>query len=248
MNRTWISLLLLTGVLAAPPLHAQSWLERATGTLEGLTGGGDRAPAVTGGAESEIAAGLKEALRIATERTVDRLGTEGGFNADPAVHIPLPETLARVQSALEQVGMGGMAEQLELRLNRAAEAAAPEAREVFVEAIRGMTLEDARGILNGPQDAASQYLRRTMSDPLKQRMRPIVDAEIAEVGAIQVYDRMKAEYANLPFVPDVKADLTDHTLDEALDGIFHYLGKEEARIRADPAARTTDLLKKVFGG
>lgn len=231
---------------AAPPAMAQSWLDKAQDTIKGLGGGdGDSSAALS---DSEITGGLKEALRVATERTVDEVGVEDGFNADPAIHIPLPKTLKTVQSALRQVGMADMADDLELRLNRAAEAAAPEAKAVFFDAIKQMTWQDARRILNGPKDAATQYFRRTMSDPLKARMRPIVDTQLAQVGAVRTYDDMMGQYDELPFMPDAKANLTDYTLDKALDGIFHYLGKEEARIRANPAARTTDLLRKVFGG
>jgi hypothetical protein len=240
------ALLLALMPLSASDVAAQSWLDKAKETIEGLSGGSGGGE---GGAlsDSEVAGGLKEALRFATERTVNTVGVEDGFNADPKIHIPLPKSLKTVQSALRQVGMSGMADDLELRLNRAAEAAAPEAKAVFFDAIEQMTWDDARQILDGPDDAATQYFRRTMSDPLKGRMRPIVDSQLAEVGAVRTYDDMMGQYDQIPFVPDAKANLTDYTLDKALDGIFHYLGKEEARIRANPAARTTDLLKKVFG-
>jgi hypothetical protein len=109
-----------------------------------------------------------------------------------------------------------------------------------------MTFEDARGILNGPDDAATQYFRKTMSPDLAEAMRPVVDDSLSEVGAVQSYDRMMGKYADLPFVPDVKADLSDHVVNKGMDGIFYYMAKEEAAIRKDPVKRTTDLLKKVF--
>lgn len=250
MDRTSLFALALCALLAAPAATAQSWLDRATDTLDQLRGGGGEAApgAASALSDPEVARGLKEALEVAVRRTIDEVGVKGGFSADPDIRIPLPDTLERVQRALETVGMAGLADDLELRLNRAAEAAAPEAREVLGDAIREMTWDDARRILNGPDDAATQYFRRTMSDPLKERMRPIVDGQLDQVGALRLYDRVLGEYRSLPMVPDVQADLTGYTLDEALDGIFHYLGQEEARIRDDPAARTTDLLKKVFGG
>ncbi|WP_193725730.1 DUF4197 domain-containing protein [Ferruginivarius sediminum] len=247
MRRAIIAAALLLALVppSASDAAAQSWLDKARETVEGLSGGGGGDAGTL--SDSDIAGGLKEALRFATERTVNTVGVEDGFNADPQIHIPLPKSLKTVQSALRQVGMSSMADDLELRLNRAAEAAAPEAKAVFFDAIKQMTWDDARQILDGPKDAATQYFRRTMSEPLKGRMRPIVDSQLAQVGAVQTYDDMMGQYDQIPFVPDAKANLTDYTLDKALDGIFHYLGKEEARIRGNPAARTTDLLKKVFG-
>lgn len=229
----------------AMPAGAQSLLDKAKDALGGL-GGGDGAggSALSAG---EIAGGLTEALRVATGRTVEQVGVEDGFNADPAIHIPLPGALQDVQEALQMVGLSDLADELELRLNRAAEAAAPEAKAVFWESIEQMTWEDAQQILDGPDDAATQYFRRTMSSPLKERMKPIVDGALAEAGAIKSYDEMMGAYGKLPLMPDVKADITDYTLDQALDGLFHYLAEEEARIRQNPAARSSELLQKVFG-
>lgn len=199
-------------------------------------------------ATDEIIAGLREALKVGAERVVETVGRADGFNKSPDIHIPLPEDLAMVQSALGAIGLGALGEELELKLNRAAEAAAPKAKAIFWDAIASMTLEDARKILDGPTDAATQYFRNAMSAPLKAEMRPVVDMTLDQVGALRAYDRMMSAYANLPFVPDVKADLANYALDKALDGIFLYLSREEAAIRQNPAQRTTELLKKVFGG
>jgi hypothetical protein len=177
---------------------------------------------------------------------VQKLGQTDGFYKDPQIHIPLPGKLATVKSALDKVGMGSFADDLELKLNRAAEAATPKARELFLNAISEMTFEDGRQILNGPEDAATQYFRKTMSPDLAEAMAPVVDDSLAQVGAVQSYDRMMGKYADLPLVPDVKANLTDHVVDKGMDGIFHYMAKEEAAIRTNPVNRTTDLLKKVF--
>ena len=179
---------------------------------------------------------------------VDRLGREDGFNDDPVVRIPLPRTLRRAQSLLEEAGLGDYGEDLELRLDRAAERAVPEARDVFVRAIRQMSVDEAREIVTRPDDAATQYFKKAMSPELRERMRPIVTDALTEVGAIQVYQRFTGQYRNLPMVPDVEANLAEHTLDKALDGVFHYMAREEAAIRNTPARRTTELLKKVFGG
>lgn len=197
--------------------------------------------------DGEIARGLKEALRVGSERVVGTLGKTDGFNKAPDVHIPLPPALQNVRKVLDTLGAGAMADDLELRLNRAAEAAVPKAKKLFGDAIAQMTLDDARAIYNGPKDSATQYFRGKMSGPLAADMRPIVDGELARVGAIRSYDGMIGQYKSMPFVPDVKANLTDYVLGKAIDGVFLYLGREEAAIRDNPAKRTTDLLRRVFG-
>ncbi len=196
---------------------------------------------------NEIAAGLREALKVGSERVVRQVGAPDGFNADPEIHIRLPGTLQNVQSMLQRVGMAELADDLELKLNRGAEAAAPEAKALFWKAINEMTLDDAKKIYDGPDDAATRYFKGKRSPPRAERMAPIVDSSLSEVGAIRAYDDMMARYEAIPFVPDVKADLTDYVVQKALDGIFFYIAKEEAAIRNDPAARTAELLKKVFG-
>jgi hypothetical protein len=211
-----------------------------------LLGGGDE-DADGGLSLDEIGDGLRDALKVGTERVVDQVAQEDGFNADPEIHIPLPETLGRVEKALKTVGLSSMTDDLELRLNRAAEAAAPKAKDLFWDAIAEMTLEDVKDIYNGADDAATRYFQDKMSDPLADEMRPVIDESLAEVGAIQAYDGMMGEYSSLPLMPDVKADLTSHVLDLALEGLFYYLAQEEAAIRTDPAKRTTEVLQKVFG-
>lgn len=169
-----------------------------------------------------------------------------GFNSDPAIHIPLPEKMATVQSTLGKVGLDSMLNDLETRLNRAAEDATPKAAKIFEQAISDMTLDDIKGIYNGPDDAATRYFQGKMSAPLTQEMRPVVSESLANVGAVKSYDSVMAKYKAIPFVPDVKADLTDYVIEGGLNGIFHYLAIEEAKIRQDPLSRTTELLKKVF--
>ena len=227
------------------PAVAQSWLEKGKNLLQGVT---KSTPAGTSSlAVDEIAAGLKEALKVGTERVVGAVGRENGFNDNSEIHIPLPDTLAKVQSTLRSVGASGSADDLELKLNRAAEAATPRAKEVFWQAITDMTLDDAKRIYNGPKDAATQYFKGKMSNPLADSMRPVVDSTLSEVGAIKAYDSMIGQYKSVPFVPDVKADLTTHVLERALDALFLYLAREEAAIREDPVKRSTALLRKVFG-
>lgn len=234
---------LALGFTVAGPARALDLLKDAEEAIQGLGSGGSAG----GLSNAEISDGLVEALRVGTERVVDQVGAADGYNLDPDIHIPLPGALKDVQKALKGVGMADMADDLELRLNRAAEAAAPEAKELFWQAIGEMTFDDVQKIYNGPDDAATRYFQDKMTPPLAERMQPIVDRSLADVGAIQSYDAMMAEYETLPFVPGAKADLTDYAVDKGMDGIFHYVAIEEAAIRNDPAARTTELLQKVFG-
>jgi hypothetical protein len=196
---------------------------------------------------SEIAGGLKDALRVGTERVVGQLGQADGFYADPAIHIPLPDNMLKVKKALAAVGMSSMMDDLELKLNRAAEVATPPAKEIFLDSIETMTLDDVMAIYDGPDDAATRYFQDKMSAPLSEAMQPIVEQAINQVGAVQSYDAVMSQYSTLPFVPDVKADLNSYVVTEGMNGIFHYIAAEEAAIRENPVERTTDILKKVFG-
>ena len=240
------ALSVLITLLLAAPAHAQfgNFLDKAKEAVGGSSGGG----AGSALSATDIVAGLKDALKVGTERVVGSLGKTDGFNKDPAIHIPLPDSLKTVQKGLQAAGMGGYGEELELKLNRAAEAATPKAKALFVDAISQMTVDDAKRILDGPKDAATRYFQGKMSSPLKAEMQPVINTTLGEVGAIRTYDQMMGQYSKLPFMPDAKANLTDYASDQALKGIFHYLAQEEAAIRDNPAKRTTDILKKVFGG
>jgi len=220
-----------------------NWLDKGKDLLK--TYGGSVEP--SGLTVDEIGAGLKDALRVGSESVVAQLGRVDGFNTDSAVHIPLPKQLDTVKSVLDKVGMSGMLKDLELKLNRAAEVATPKAKKLFSQAITEMSFEDVKKIYDGPKDAATQYFRSKMSPSLAKEMEPVVSSSLSEVGAVQAYDNVMKEYRSVPFVPDVKADLTNHVVEKGMDGIFYYMAKEEAAIRTDPAKRTTDLLKRVFG-
>lgn len=196
---------------------------------------------------SEIAAGLKEALRVGSTTVVGNLGRKNGFNNDSVAHIHLPKNLNKVQSTLKKIGYSHYLDDLEIKLNRAAEKATPRAKTLFLNAIKQLTWRDVKNIYYGPNDAATRYFQGKMTPPLKRDMRPVISNVLAEVGAIKSYERTINKYQSLPFVPDVRADLTDYTIDKTLDAIFYYLAKEEAAIRKDPAKRTTELLRRVFG-
>lgn len=223
-------------------MAAFDWLQKGRQLLGGETGTQGQTLS-----SQEIGAGLKEALRVGAERVVGQVGALDGFNADPKIHIPLPDSLAKARSMLTAIGYGSMFDDLELKLNRAAEAAAPETKALLLNAIEEMTLEDVQAIYNGPEDAATRYFRDKMNTPLSEKMQPIVDRSLEEVGAIQSYDAALGKYKSLPFVPDVKADLSSYVIDRGLDGIFFYLAEEEAAIRRNPVKRTSELLQKVFG-
>lgn len=195
----------------------------------------------------QMAGAFKEALQMGSESVVNQLGGHDGFNKDAAVHIPLPAQLESVKTMLATVGMSQIVDDLELKLNRAAEAATPRAKALFVQAITDMTFDDVKKIYEGPKDSATNYFRDKMGHLLSSEMRPIVDDTLSQVGAVQSYDQVISNYKAIPFVPDVKADLIDHVLEKGMDGIFYYIAKEEAAIRENPAKHTTDLLKQVFG-
>ncbi|MBI2241966.1 MAG: DUF4197 domain-containing protein [Magnetospirillum gryphiswaldense] len=237
---------------ATAPVWAQgSLMDLGKAVLQQQVGGGATGGTASGSRGSslsvtDIAAGLKEALKTGTGKVTAQLGAKDGFNADPTAHIPLPQSLQKVQSGLKMVGMSGLADDLELRLNRAAEAATPKAKQIFWNALEKMTLDDARAILNGPQDAATQYFQRTMTPDLRSAMRPVVDQSVAQAGAVKSLESVTAAAKGLAPGVDGKAMLTDHVLDYALSGMFTYLAKEEADIRQNPAKRTSDILRKVF--
>ena len=220
-----------------------SWLDKGKDLFKTYGGSSEK----SGLTVEEIGAGLKDALRVGSETVVAQLGRVDGFNTDPEIHIPLPKQLDSVKSVLDKVGMSGLLKDLELKLNRAAETATPEAKKLFSQAISEMSFDDVKKIYEGPENAATQYFRSKMSPSLAKEMEPVINNSLSEVGAVQSYDNVMKAYRSVPFVPDVKADLTDYVIEKGMDGIFYYMAKEEAAIRANPAKRTTDLLKRVFG-
>ncbi|MEG3620004.1 DUF4197 domain-containing protein [Magnetovibrio sp. PR-2] len=237
-------------VVAAVPTYAQEWMKILQGTVEAVTDQPSRdsgAASMMGLSTHDLVSGLKEALVVGTKTVTGQLGAADGFNTDPAVHIPLPKELQTVQSTLRKFGLGGLADDVELKLNRGAEAAMPKAKQLVLDAITSMTLQDAKAIYEGPNDAATQYFRRVSSQDLKSTMAPVIDKTLQDVGAVTAYDQLVGEYKSIPFVPDLKANLTDHATDLALEGLFHYLAAEEAAIRQNPAKRTSEILMKVFG-
>lgn len=217
--------------------------------LGGALFGNVNMPAATiaGLQQQDITAAFKQALSLGTQEVVQQLSQTDGFKADPKIHIPLPSSLAKVQGALEKVGASYLLDDLETRLNRAAEIATPHAKELFINAISEMTFDDIYTIYKGPKDSATTYFRQKMSAPLATKMSPFVQNAISQAGVVQSYDKAMGKYQAIPFMPDVKADLTSYVVDQGIEGIFFYLAQQEKSIRQDPVRQTTDLLKKVFG-
>jgi len=221
----------------------RSWWEKGIGILKDFSEGGKKDEVTI----EEISSAFKEALRIGSDNVVGRIGRFDGFNADAAIHIPLPEKFITVKKMLSKVGMSGMLDDLELKLNRAAEVAVPKARRLFLQAISEMRFEDVMAIYKGPEDSATKYFKEKMSPLLAEEMSPIINKGLSKAGAIQAYDRVMGQYRSLPFVPDVKADLKNYVTKKGMDGIFYYMAMEEAAIRRDPVRRTSELLRRVFG-
>lgn len=192
--------------------------------------------------------GLKEALRVAAELSAKRLGVKDGFMADVKARIPLPGALGEAQKRLQPFGMAGPLDDLQLKVNRAAESAVPTARKLVVDAVAGMTIDDALGVLRGGDTAATAFLRAKTEAGLRQAFRPYFDEALAKSGAIAALDGAVARYAPVLLRTDTKAWLADNATTGALNGLFYYVAQEERAIRRDPVKRTSDILRRVFGG
>ncbi|MEM7404207.1 MAG: DUF4197 family protein [Pseudomonadota bacterium] len=211
----------------------------------------DLASLATGGdaslSEGTVAAGLREALQVGSQRASGTLARTGGFSDNPLVRIAVPPDLDKAAKLMRKIGLGRYVDELELAMNRSAERAVGEAVPVFWSAIRAMSIKDAYNILNGPRDAATQYFRSRTSTSLEARFQPIVRQGMQQVGLYQRYAEMKDRYNRIPFAKPAAPALEGYITDRAMDGLFVKLAEEEARIRENPVARTTDLLRKVFG-
>ena len=251
-RRTLLGFLL---ALAPGQSIAQINLPGALGqALKGAGQGGSAASLSQG----EIGSGLKDLLKVAARTVVGQVGKTDGYFADPAIKIPLPSVLQKVQKPLAAVGASGMLDDLSLRMNRGAEQAAPKGLNIFVNAATNMSIDDARQILSGPQDSATQYFKRTCSDQLTTAFSPIVSSALDGAGALRAMKTVEQKVAAIPAVGLLSQmggsgaqslanfDLVGFATSGALAGLFHYLAVQEANIRANPTARTTDLLRKIF--
>lgn len=198
--------------------------------------------------EDKAALGLKDALRVGTGNAVSLTGKPDGYFGNDAIRIGMPDKLRLVEKGLRAVGYGPQVDAFVLSMNRAAEKAAPAARDIFVGAVQQMTFDDARRILSGGDTAATEYFRAKTSDKLTGAFRPIVTKSMDEAGVTKRYSDLLGRYQTIPFASSVSFDVNDYVVAKALDGLFYMIGQQERSIRTDPAARVTASLKEVFGG
>jgi len=197
--------------------------------------------------ESDIVKGLKEALHIGTGNAVTTVSKINGYYTNSNIKIPLPESVQKVEKVLRVAGFGKQVDDFELSMNRAAEKAAPEAKSIFWDAIKQMKFADASKILNGRDNEATLYFKDKTSDRLTSIFKPIVNKSMSTVGVTRKYQELEDTVHSIPFAKDiVRFDLNQYVTDKALDGLFYMLAEEERKIREDPAARVTEILRKVF--
>ncbi len=208
--------------------------------VEGILGGPEPL------SEETIIAGLKEALEVGTRNASAMASEPGGFLDHPVLRIPLPPELEEVDSRLRSLGFESYMDDFVVKMNRAAEAASDEAVDVFVRSIRQMTVRDARDILMGPDDAATRYFERTTRIELRGRFLPVVQEAINDTGVASLYRWILEQYNRIPLVEDKEYDLDSYVVERGLDGLFYLIEGEEKKIREDPGARVTDLLRRVF--
>jgi len=197
---------------------------------------------------SDIAAGLKEALKVGSGNAVSLTGVTDGYFGNEAIKILMPEKLRSIEKPLRALGYGDKVDELVLSMNRAAEKAAPAAKDIFWSAITGMTIEDARKILSGGDTAATEYFRAKTGDALTAAFTPVVKDSMKDVGVVKQYKELQGLYQSVPFASSLPSfDIEQYVVAKALDGLFLVLGQEERKIRTNPAAQVTSLLKLVFG-
>lgn len=213
--------------LPAPIARAQ----RSTGTLS----------------ESKIVAGLLEALEVGTGNAVNLAGRVDGFFKHAVIKILLPKQLDRVGKGLRAIGQGRLVDEFVLSMNRAAEAAAPQARRIFVDALKQMTFNDARRILTGGDTAATEYFKAKTADRIADAFFPIIQRSMDDVGATRQYKELIGRFEKIPFAKSQAVDIDQYVVDKALDGLFYLVGEEEKKIRKNPVARVSSILQEVFG-
>ncbi len=235
-----VSIVIMTLVIS--PVHAD-WGDFFKSLIGETTS--DQVPA--GLTTSEIIAGLKEALSKGSRSAINQLGRKDGFFRNPDVYIPMPDSLESVESTLRTLKQDQIADEFVLTLNRAAEKAVPETLNILGDAIRDMSFSDAKGILEGPDDAATQYFRRSSGTRLEQKILPIVRQATDAVGVTAKYKEMVGELGFMASLVDTESfDIDNYVTGRTVDGLFIMLAREEKLIRDDPSARTTEILQKVF--
>jgi hypothetical protein len=225
-------------IASRSPAHAQ-WGDFFKDAQKKLTG--DKL------STDQITRGLKEALSIGTGNAVSNASQEDGYFKNPNIRIPLPANITKMEKVLDAAGMGQQVDDFKLSMNRAAEKAAPEAKELFIDAITQMSFSDAENILKGGDNAATLYFKDKTYSRLQEIFQPIVHSSMSKTGVTRNYQEIEAKIDSIPFASSINFDLDQYVTDKALDGLFFLVGEEEKKIREDPAARVTDLLEDVFG-
>jgi hypothetical protein len=195
----------------------------------------------------KVASGLKEALQVGTKNTVAKVGVTDGYFANEAIKILMPEKLRPLEKGMRMLGKGPEIDSFVLAMNRAAEKAAPGARSIFIDAISAMSFEDANGILTGGDTAATVYFKEKTSGKLHDAFQPVVESSMGQVGVVQKYEALSKKFESIPFAKKEMFDINGYVVGKSLDGLFLVLGEEEKKIRTNPAAQITPLLKQVFG-
>jgi len=228
-------------IIQIPTAYAD---DTAGGLLQGIK------DAFKGGTltDSKIVRGLKQALEIGTKKAVTEASKLDGYYKNPDIKIPLPKAVQKVEMVMRAMGYGPEVDDFSRSMNRAAERAAPEAKALFWDAIKGMTFDDAQKILKGKDNEATLYFEEKTRNQLHQLFMPIVHAAMEEIGVTRTYQEVHKKVSTIPFADRLNLDLDDYVTAKALDGLFYMVAEEERKIRQDPAARVTKLLKDVFGG
>ena len=236
-NRT-IRILSLFILISLVGFSTSCTSQQITGILGSITG----VPLT----KEEIAAALKDALAQGVMKGTGLASKEGGYFNNSLIKIPFPKDAEKVATKLRDIGLGSEVDRFVKTLNRGAEEAAKEAAPIFKSAITSMSIQDAYGILKGDKDAATQYLIRTTTEQLKAKFKPIVSKNLAKVNATRYYGELVGKYNQIPFVQNVNPELDDYATEKAIEGLFKLVAEEESNIRSNTAARSTDLMKKVF--
>jgi hypothetical protein len=246
MQRRWMIWVMAAGVLCVSAGVPAGWQDLLKSATDSLTGVGDSSQ-VSSLTNAEMNGGLKDALAVGVERAINGLGSSGGYLDDPAVRIPLPGALQKTEKALRLIGQGAAVDEFIVTVNRAAERAIPQASKIVGNAVRDMTITDAQKILTGPDDAATQYFRGRTTGDLTTAMLPIVKRATESAGVTRAYKGLLDKAGPASSLVGDSLDLDAYVTEKTLDGLFLKVADEERAIRTNPVARSTDLLKKVFG-
>jgi hypothetical protein len=217
------------------------------GGFPGASAGTPADTSVGNPTSSEITSGIKQALQIGLQDGVKQVSAENGYFKNPLIKILFPPNAIKVENTLRGMGLGSLCDQVELSLNRAAEDAAKQATPIFLNALKKMTLRDASQILMGPDTSATSYFRRATTSELTAKFSPVISSSLSKVGATRYWSQVTTQYNKIPFVKPVNTDLTAYVTQRAIDGLFVTISQKEIQIRQQLGARTTPLLKKVFG-